>query len=271
MKIVYKQAKKLSYGSSRSTSSIAWIAIHYTGNKTDTAKNNANYFSPSGSNTRYAGAHYFVDSSDTGYQSIKDNITAWSVGDNGAGKYKGICTNFNSISIEMCSTNGIITDKTINNTAELVKKLMKTYNIKEDHVIRHYDVTCKQCPGWSGWYGKNAPKWEAFKKKIKITTPVVVKTESKAKTTATAVLKEVKTTVKSAVSSSFKVKVTTASLNVRVGAGVNNKIATQNKKQVAIHRGEIYTITATKKVGNSTWGKLKSGIGWINLSYTKKI
>lgn len=32
-----------------------------------------------------------------------------------------------------------------------------------------------------------------------------------------------------------------------------------------------YTITETKKVGTETWGKLKSGIGWINLRYTKRV
>lgn len=32
-----------------------------------------------------------------------------------------------------------------------------------------------------------------------------------------------------------------------------------------------YTIVETKKVGSQTWGRLKSGIGWINLYYTKKV
>ena len=33
----------------------------------------------------------------------------------------------------------------------------------------------------------------------------------------------------------------------------------------------VYTIVAEKAVGNSLWGKLKSGAGWINLKYTKKV
>lgn len=32
-----------------------------------------------------------------------------------------------------------------------------------------------------------------------------------------------------------------------------------------------YTIVSTKKVGTETWGKLKSGKGWINLRYTKRV
>lgn len=33
-----------------------------------------------------------------------------------------------------------------------------------------------------------------------------------------------------------------------------------------IHKNEVYTIVAE----NNGWGKLKSGAGWINLSYTKR-
>lgn len=59
----------------------------------------------------------------------------------------------------------------------------------------------------------------------------------------------------------YLVKVTTAVLNVRKGPGTNHKIVTTVKK------GDVYTI-----VGESDgWGKLKSGAGWIKLSYTKHI
>ncbi len=60
---------------------------------------------------------------------------------------------------------------------------------------------------------------------------------------------------------SFKVKVTASTLNVRKGAGTNYGIST------AVHKNEIYTIVATK----GSWGKLKSGTGWISLAYTKRV
>ena len=60
-------------------------------------------------------------------------------------------------------------------------------------------------------------------------------------------------------------KITADVLNVREGAG------TQYKVKTTIKKNEVYTIIETKKVGKSTWGKLKSGAGWINLSYAKKI
>jgi uncharacterized protein YgiM (DUF1202 family) len=65
----------------------------------------------------------------------------------------------------------------------------------------------------------------------------------------------------------YKVKVTAKNgLNVRKGAGTSYAIVQ------TIKYGEVYTITAEKKVGSQTWGKLKSGAGWICLTgYTKKV
>lgn len=65
----------------------------------------------------------------------------------------------------------------------------------------------------------------------------------------------------------FKVKVICNVLNVRAGAGVNNKITT------TVRRNQVYTIVETKKVGSAEWGKLKSGRGWINIgsAYVKRV
>ena len=67
------------------------------------------------------------------------------------------------------------------------------------------------------------------------------------------------------VSNSYIVRVTANVLNVRQYAGVSYKVITTVKKN------EAYTIVEEKVVGNEVWGKLKSGIGWICLTYTKKI
>lgn len=61
--------------------------------------------------------------------------------------------------------------------------------------------------------------------------------------------------------SSYLVKITADVLNVRKGPGTNHPITTTVKE------GQVYTI-----VGESDgWGKLKSGAGYIKLSYTKKV
>lgn len=65
----------------------------------------------------------------------------------------------------------------------------------------------------------------------------------------------------------FKVKVICDSLNIREAAGTNHK------KVGAITDKGKYTIIATKKVDGVTWGKLKSGAGWISLhsDYVKRV
>lgn len=59
----------------------------------------------------------------------------------------------------------------------------------------------------------------------------------------------------------YLVKINTDVLNVRAGAGTSYPVVTQVK------RGQIYTIVDEVK----GWGKLKSGCGFIKLSYTTKI
>jgi len=127
---------------SRSGNAIKYIVLHYTGNQTDTAKNNANYFA---TGNRGASAHYFVDETSI-YQSVEDSAAAWHVGKNyGSGNLFGKCTNKNSIGIEMCSKNGAITSKTITQAVELTRYLMAMYAIPIDNVVRHYDVCSKKC------------------------------------------------------------------------------------------------------------------------------
>lgn len=142
-----------------------YIVLHYTANKTDTAKANANYFQ---NNSVGASAHYFVDP-DSIYQSVPDNAGAWHVGRNfGSKNLYGICHNKNSIGIEMCSQNSVITEQTVQNAIALTKYLMNKYGINADHVVRHYDVCSKNCPGWKGWNpatGDNS-KWEDFKARL---------------------------------------------------------------------------------------------------------
>lgn len=148
---------------------IKYIVIHYTGNTTDKAASNGNYFK---SVRRGASAHYFVDETQV-VQVVEDKNASWAVGKNyGSNNLFGQCTNANSINIEMCSTNGKIADKTFNNTVDLTKNLMKKYNIPVSNVVRHYDVCSKQCPGWSGWgtkAGDNGELWTKFKNSL-ITT-----------------------------------------------------------------------------------------------------
>ena len=144
---------------------VKFIVIHYTGNKKDTAKNNATFFH---NGARKSSANYFMDEAEC-YQSVALNNAAWAVG--GTSVYKHAdCRNKNSISIEMCcSGNSIVSEKTINNTAHLCAELCKYIGITADtvdtFVLRHYDVWDKQCP--AQWATENSAGWTAFKEKVK--------------------------------------------------------------------------------------------------------
>ena len=63
------------------------------------------------------------------------------------------------------------------------------------------------------------------------------------------------------VQNSFMVKVTADELNVRTGPGTGYNIDS------VIRDKGVYTITAT----SGDWGKLKSGAGWISLSYAERV
>jgi N-acetylmuramoyl-L-alanine amidase CwlA len=138
-----------------------YIVVHYVGS-VSTAKNNANYFY---SVNRGASANYFVDDNEI-WRVVKDKDMAWHCGTKKTYYHKE-CRNNNSIGVEMCciKKNGKldISDKTVNNTIELVRDLMKKYDIPVENVIRHYDVTRKKCPAP---FVSNKARWEDFKAKL---------------------------------------------------------------------------------------------------------
>lgn len=145
-----------------------YIVIHYTGNPTDSAKGNANYFR---TEHKRSSANLFVDDNFV-VQVVDNGNAAWHCGvdySGGTAPFWNKCKNTNSIGIEMCSVNSAISEATFNNTVILVKNLMKQYGIPASNVIRHYDVCGKQCPGWTGWgtrVGDNGSIWARFKQTI---------------------------------------------------------------------------------------------------------
>ena len=207
-----------------------YIVIHYVG-ATGGAEDNCRYFQ---SNYRGASAHYFVGHEGEIWQCVEDKDVAWHCG---ATRYKhAYCRNDNSIGIELCcrkKANGTwyFEEETVKAATELVKDLMKKYNIPAANVIRHYDVTGKVCPEP---FVRDTAAWSTFKASLTATKPA-----------ATGYLVRVKADV----------------LNVRMGAGTGYKIATTVKKN------EVYTIVQEHK----GWGKLKSGAGWISLAWTERV
>lgn len=145
MEIKVKIARSENFTSTaRKLSDIAYIVVHYTGNRGDTAKNNADYFAREIVNPS-ASAHYFVDETSI-WQSVPENHIAWHVG--AKQYYHPACRNANSIGVEICMLDkqGKVRQGSIDHAAAFVRELMQKFCIPADHVIRHYDVTHKDCP-----------------------------------------------------------------------------------------------------------------------------
>lgn len=250
---------------------IDFIVLHYTAGTTSkkgTAQASAIYF---GRPAAKASADFIVDDEEiVQYNGNIENRYCWAVGGSKyknksnslSGKFYNICKNNNSINIEMCSNkkntttlkvtdeDWYLTDKTIANAVKLTKYLMKKYNIPIDHVIMHSMVTGKWCPQpWS----KNEAALESWYKFLKecagagtTTKPAETKPKEEAKPAPAF--------------KSYLVQINTAALNIRAEADVNSA------KKGLVHKGEVYTIVDEK----NGFGKLKSGAGWIKLSYTIK-
>lgn len=164
---------------------IAYIVIHYTAgvsSKPGSAANTAKYFATT---DRDASADFVVDDATmVQYNPDIKNRYCWAVGgaknNTKGGRLYGVAKNTNCISIEICSTNSTgkmqsansptysFTDAALKNALELTKYLMAEYGIDADHVIRHYDVNGKLCPGIIGWNAESGSesRWNAFKAQL---------------------------------------------------------------------------------------------------------
>lgn len=158
-----KRCNPANYGGNRGMGVVDWIVIHYTSNKGDTAKNNADYFAREVLE-RPSSAHYFVDETEV-WESVPLSHNAWHCGGGRQGKdggtLLGVVKNSNSIGVEICmlDRDGGVRTGSIRRAAELVRWLMAAYDIPKSHVVRHWDVTGKECP--APMIGESA-LWDEF-------------------------------------------------------------------------------------------------------------
>lgn len=226
------------------------IAVHYVANPKSTAIANRNYFENNRLTKNSVSSNYIVGLEGEVIRCVPDDEIAHCT--NTANAY--------SISIECCHPDwtGKFNDKTYASLVELCAELLKKYGLTANDLIRHYDVTGKICPkcfvpaSKGGSDDDKQTAWKKFKADVE-------------ERMADAIRKPAAPVQGSF--SPFLVKVTCTALNVRADAGTSHKIKT------VVHKNEVYTIVDTKQVGNSTWGKLKSGAGWINIgsAYCKKL
>lgn len=132
------------------------IVIHYTANPKSDAMDNRNYFENlKDTHTTSVSSHYIIGLDGTIIQCIPLSEIAYASNDR----------NVDTISIECChkKKNGAFTDETYQSLVELTAWLCGEYNLEKDDIIRHYDVTGKNCPKY---YVEHEDLWEKFKQDV---------------------------------------------------------------------------------------------------------
>ena len=132
------------------------IVVHYTANPGTTAEQNRSYFeSLAQTGETHASSHFVIGMEGEIVQCIPCNEISYASNDR----------NNDTISIECCipDDSGKFTDATYQSLTELVAWLMGRYGLTTQDVIRHYDVTGKNCPKY---YVENPEAWDRFKRDL---------------------------------------------------------------------------------------------------------
>lgn len=139
------------------TEKIKGIVIHYTANPGSTAMQNRNYFEGlMESKETMASSHFIVGLEGE----IVQCIPTWEVA------YASNERNADTISIETChmTEDGSYTDETYESLVDLTAWLCKKFNLTEADVIRHYDITGKNCPKY---FVEDEKAWDEFLQDVK--------------------------------------------------------------------------------------------------------
>ncbi|MEC0488125.1 N-acetylmuramoyl-L-alanine amidase [Bacillus glycinifermentans] len=147
-------------------SGVKGIVMHWTATPGASALNERNYFNGTCiADKRYASAHYFVDRKEA-QLIIPENEVAYHAHDQNRCYVSFLKPNANTtaIGVEMCvEKDGKIHSETVQNAAELVADLCKRYGLSTNKIVRHYDVTNKNCP--APWVSDSS-QLTAFRKKV---------------------------------------------------------------------------------------------------------
>lgn len=132
---------------------ITAVAIHYVGNPGTTAESNRNYFNRlADTHETSASSHFVIGLDGEIIQCIPLDEIAYATKQ----------ANHYSISIECChpDSDGKFNEATYQSLIKLTAWLCDTYDLDRDDILRHYDVTQKECPLY---YVKNPDAWEQLR------------------------------------------------------------------------------------------------------------
>ena len=172
---------------------IKYIVIHYTAGLKSHAGKGKDVCDMWSKSDRPGSADFVVDEGSIAWQYNPDlkNRKTWHCGGSlqgsGSHDYYKICTNANSIGIEMCSdkkkvtkhlyssdNDWYITEETWKSAVALAAMLLKRYGLPLSRMIRHADVTSKECPSFMVGKKKNVmydnktgeQVWKEFKQDV---------------------------------------------------------------------------------------------------------
>lgn len=132
------------------------IVVHYTANPGTTALQNRSYFENlSKTHETKASSHFVIGLDGEIVQCIPCNEIS----------YASNNRNSDTISIECCidDDTGKFNDDTYQSLIKLTTWLMGRYDLSDRDVIRHYDVTGKNCPKY---YVEHESAWTQFKQDL---------------------------------------------------------------------------------------------------------
>ena len=147
------------------------IVVHYTGNPMASAKQNRDYFAGLAiSHKTSASSHFVVGLEGEIIQCIPTKEIA----------YASNNRNTDTLSIECCHPDetGEFTEDTYDSLVQLTAWLCKRFSLEKDDVIRHYDVTGKDCPRY---FVQNEDAWEQFKEDVQTRKNEIISEEQQEK------------------------------------------------------------------------------------------
>ena len=121
------------------TEQIRYIVIHYTANPESTAQDNRDYFEGlMNTHATHASSHFIIGLEGEVIQCIPTSEIAYASNDR----------NGDSVSIECChpDESGAFTPATYRSMVQTTAWLCSKFGLTGDDVIRHYDITGKDCP-----------------------------------------------------------------------------------------------------------------------------
>lgn len=226
--------------------------LRYIGTNSTLGVNNGMHWNKPGV---YKCVHFMIGKNAKGevkcYQTLPLEYQCWGCGSGSKGSYNQTHIQYEILEDDLKDKEYFIAAFAL--ARELDAYLCKLFKLKASSIVSHYEAyklgyasAHHDCDNWLSVFGRTMDNERAAVAKL-LNPPKPTNGTPDVPTSNTG---------------AFKVKIIVSDLNVRKGPGMLYKATSTVKK------GEVYTIVATQ----GSWGRLKSGAGWINIGtqYVKR-